>query len=301
MKPGHRGASSGSRRTSPGTLAPGRQPQPSYGRWNGRSGRVAGTRSPPSGCSAHGGVGVGPRAHPAPHRRGLRHPGRRALCRTGGARCRRSADGAALVLPGLDGEWVLEIAVGHPSLIALIGIVRPDRGRSMSVLRPGSGLRVADLAHEPTLRIPANNADGSARPKISSPRSARPMSTRWRNRWISSVNTVVLEPNRQWCRWIRSRLGKQSVWPPSQCGLGVVTDLSKDLCGRPYGFDEHGRLPIEMESVVGSGDASNGFSLPRPVTSSRRARSSASRSAHSSVKASASPAHELSAATGDPT
>jgi signal transduction histidine kinase len=59
---------------------------------------------------------------------------------------------AALVLPGWQGHWVLEIADGEGSE-GLVGLVMPEEGRAVSVVRSGQGLRVADLSHEPMLLV----------------------------------------------------------------------------------------------------------------------------------------------------
>jgi signal transduction histidine kinase len=68
---------------------------------------------------------------------------------------------SALVLPGWEGQWVLEIADGEGS-DALIGSVMPPEGRAVSVVRSGRGLRVAELSTEPSMLLPALRAYGPA-------------------------------------------------------------------------------------------------------------------------------------------
>jgi signal transduction histidine kinase len=68
---------------------------------------------------------------------------------------------SALVLPGWEGQWVLEIADGEGAE-TLIGSVMPPEGRAVSVVRSGAGLRVAELSAEPSLLIPALRAYGPA-------------------------------------------------------------------------------------------------------------------------------------------
>ncbi len=58
----------------------------------------------------------------------------------------------ALILPGWDGEWVLEIAVGEDSA-DLVGTVMPSEGRAASVIRAGVGTLVADLATDSRLKV----------------------------------------------------------------------------------------------------------------------------------------------------
>ncbi len=72
------------------------------------------------------------------------------------------ADGAAIVLPGLGGDWVLEIAVGDPALTMLVGTVMPENGRSHAVLRTGVGQRVNEMARLSTLLVPGLRAFGPA-------------------------------------------------------------------------------------------------------------------------------------------
>lgn len=59
---------------------------------------------------------------------------------------------AALVLPGLDGAWVLEIADGEGS-DELIGTMMPDDGRAATVARSGTGLIEASMATEPSMKV----------------------------------------------------------------------------------------------------------------------------------------------------
>src|SRR5450755_2717218 len=54
---------------------------------------------------------------------------------------------SALVLPGWDGQWVLEIADGEGA-DSLVGLVMPAEGRAVSVVRSGHGLRVSELSSE---------------------------------------------------------------------------------------------------------------------------------------------------------
>ncbi len=72
------------------------------------------------------------------------------------------ADGAALVLPGLGEDWVLEIAVGDPKLTALIGTVMPQDGRTHAVIRTGIGRRVAQMSRATPMRVPGMKAFGPA-------------------------------------------------------------------------------------------------------------------------------------------
>ena len=73
---------------------------------------------------------------------------------------------SALVLPGWEGQWVLEIADGEGEdgrgAEALIGSVMPPEGRAVSVVRSGQGLRVAELSTEPSMLMPALRAYGPA-------------------------------------------------------------------------------------------------------------------------------------------
>ncbi|MDQ1289585.1 MAG: hypothetical protein QG622_3151 [Actinomycetota bacterium] len=78
-------------------------------------------------------------------------------------RARQVADActSALVLPGWDGQWVLEIADGKGSG-TLVGSIMPVEGRAVSVVRSGRGLRVAELSTEPSMLLPALRAFGPA-------------------------------------------------------------------------------------------------------------------------------------------
>jgi signal transduction histidine kinase len=71
------------------------------------------------------------------------------------SRAREVADAevAALVLPGWQDDWVMEVADG-PRADQLIGTVMPVGGRSVSVVRSGRGLRLADMSTEPTMLVP---------------------------------------------------------------------------------------------------------------------------------------------------
>lgn len=68
---------------------------------------------------------------------------------------------SALVLPGWEGQWVLEIADGEGAE-SLIGSVMPSEGRAVSVVRSGTGLRVSELSTEPSMLLPALRAYGPA-------------------------------------------------------------------------------------------------------------------------------------------
>jgi signal transduction histidine kinase len=78
-------------------------------------------------------------------------------------RARQVADAcaSALVLPGWDGQWVLEIADGEGAE-SLIGTVMPAEGRAVSVVRSGVGLRIAELSTEPSMLVPSLRAYGPA-------------------------------------------------------------------------------------------------------------------------------------------
>jgi signal transduction histidine kinase len=78
-------------------------------------------------------------------------------------RAREVADAcaSALVLPGWEGQWVLEIADGDAAE-GLIGSVMPPDGRAVSVVRSGRGLRVGELSTEPSMLLPALRAFGPA-------------------------------------------------------------------------------------------------------------------------------------------
>lgn len=68
---------------------------------------------------------------------------------------------SALVLPGWDGNWVLEVADGEGSE-QLIGIVMPPEGRAVSAVESGKGLRSADMSSEPSLLVPQLREFGPA-------------------------------------------------------------------------------------------------------------------------------------------
>jgi signal transduction histidine kinase len=72
------------------------------------------------------------------------------------------AAAAALLLPGRDGQLVLEIAVGDGVLPDLIGTVMPVEGRAVSVLDSGQGLRVPELASDPKVMVQQLRAYGPA-------------------------------------------------------------------------------------------------------------------------------------------
>lgn len=71
------------------------------------------------------------------------------------------ADTAALVLPGLGDEWVMEIVDGAGAE-DLLGTVMPRDGRSLTVLRDGNGLVVDNLSRARALRVPSMRRFGSA-------------------------------------------------------------------------------------------------------------------------------------------
>ncbi len=72
-----------------------------------------------------------------------------------------AADTAALVLPGVDDDWVMEIVDGHAS-DQLLGTVMPPDGRARSTLAGGTGLLVEHLAAARAVRIPALRQFGPA-------------------------------------------------------------------------------------------------------------------------------------------
>jgi signal transduction histidine kinase len=78
-------------------------------------------------------------------------------------RARQVADAcaSALVLPGWEGQWVLEIADGEGAS-ALVGTMMPSEGRAVSVVRSGVGLRVTELSTEPSMLVPPLRAYGPA-------------------------------------------------------------------------------------------------------------------------------------------
>ncbi len=68
---------------------------------------------------------------------------------------------AALVLPGWDDQWVLEVADGQ-LIEDLIGTVMPSAGHAVSVIASGEGIRISDIGNEPTLLVPALRRFGPA-------------------------------------------------------------------------------------------------------------------------------------------
>jgi len=80
------------------------------------------------------------------------------------ARRAREVAGAStsgIVLPGWDAQWVLEVADGDRA-DELVGIVMPEEGRAVSVVRSGRGQRSADLSREPALLVPQMRSFGPA-------------------------------------------------------------------------------------------------------------------------------------------
>lgn len=71
------------------------------------------------------------------------------------------AAAGALVLPGWEGRWVLEVASGDDAA-RLVGTVMPEDGRAVSAVRSGKGLRSADMSTEPSLLVPALRGFGPA-------------------------------------------------------------------------------------------------------------------------------------------
>ncbi|WP_448061415.1 GAF domain-containing sensor histidine kinase [Cellulomonas hominis] len=71
------------------------------------------------------------------------------------------ADTAALALPGIGGELVVELADGY-NADSLIGSVMPQDGRSWSVMNEGSGRLVESLSKSRSVRVPAMRAFGPA-------------------------------------------------------------------------------------------------------------------------------------------
>lgn len=62
------------------------------------------------------------------------------------------ADTACIVLPGMNGEWLIEIVDGeHAS--ELLGITMPREGRAMSVITTGTGITVDSLSQAQQLRL----------------------------------------------------------------------------------------------------------------------------------------------------
>lgn len=71
------------------------------------------------------------------------------------------ADTACIVLPGMDGQWLIEIVDGARAQ-DLIGIVMPPTGRAQQVIKSGTGLLVDSLSHAPHLRVPELASYGPA-------------------------------------------------------------------------------------------------------------------------------------------
>jgi signal transduction histidine kinase len=67
----------------------------------------------------------------------------------------------ALVLPGWDDHWVLEVAAGEGAE-RLVGTLMPENGRAVSAVRSGKGLRSTDMSSEPSMRVPALRGFGPA-------------------------------------------------------------------------------------------------------------------------------------------
>jgi signal transduction histidine kinase len=59
----------------------------------------------------------------------------------------------ALVLPGWQGQLVLEVASGQGA-DQLVGMVMPEDGRAVAAVRSGKGLRSSDMSTEPSLLLP---------------------------------------------------------------------------------------------------------------------------------------------------
>ncbi|MDO5673162.1 MAG: GAF domain-containing protein [Actinomycetaceae bacterium] len=71
------------------------------------------------------------------------------------------ADASLIILPSVGDTYACEIADGQGAE-DLIGLVFPDDGRAMTVLREGVGLIVDSLQRSPTMRLPAFRAYGPA-------------------------------------------------------------------------------------------------------------------------------------------
>jgi signal transduction histidine kinase len=71
------------------------------------------------------------------------------------------ADTAALVLPGIDDSWVMEIVDGVGA-DELIGTVMPPDGRARTVLRDGNGLIVDSLSRSRAMRVDSLRQFGPA-------------------------------------------------------------------------------------------------------------------------------------------
>lgn len=64
------------------------------------------------------------------------------------------ADTACIVLPGMNGEWMIEIVDGR-SARDLLGIIMPASGRARRTITSKTGMIVDDLSRAPTLRVSA--------------------------------------------------------------------------------------------------------------------------------------------------
>ena len=71
------------------------------------------------------------------------------------------ADTAALVLPGLGGELLVELAVGHESE-SILGARMPRGGRAWTVMTEGKGLTLPSLSAAPRVAVPEMRAFGPA-------------------------------------------------------------------------------------------------------------------------------------------
>ena len=71
------------------------------------------------------------------------------------------ADTACIVLPGLKGEWLIEIIDGEHSE-DLLGIAMPPSGRARQVIKNGTGIIVDSLSRARTLRVPEFGRFGPA-------------------------------------------------------------------------------------------------------------------------------------------
>lgn len=71
------------------------------------------------------------------------------------------ADTAALVLPGLGGELLVELAVGHESE-RILGARMPRGGRAWTVMTEGKGLTLPSLSAAPRVAVPEMRAFGPA-------------------------------------------------------------------------------------------------------------------------------------------
>ncbi|MEV7972278.1 GAF domain-containing protein [Cellulomonas sp. NPDC089187] len=71
------------------------------------------------------------------------------------------ADAAALALPGMGGELLIELADGY-NADSLIGSALPQDGSSWAVMQEGSGMLVESISASRQVKIPAMRAFGSA-------------------------------------------------------------------------------------------------------------------------------------------